>query len=414
MDERTEEIVIVNDKDYEQNAVPMKARKGFMSLFVVMLGFTFFSASMSVGARMGNGLSLNEFIAAIVIGGLILSLYTCSLSYVGSKTGFTIDLLARRAFGEKGSYLPSAMIALTQIGWFGVGVAMFTIPVSELLGVNHIMLAIVAGILMTSSAWWGYRALAIVSAISVPLISILGFISIGMALEGTGGMASIFSNSGGMSMTYAIGIVVGSFVSGGTATPNFVRYAKTPKTAVITTAIAFFLGNTLMFLFGAVGGAVTGADDIFYVMIAQGLLVPAVIVLGCNIWTTNDNALYSAGLGLSNITKNSKRHMTVLGGIIGTALSVWLYNNFVGWLSFLNCTLPPVGIIVVLDYFRHKELYKEGVVMPKSIRMGSVAGVIIGALVANFLPYGIASINAMVVATICYFISEVLENKEAK
>lgn len=26
-------------------------------------------------------------------------------------------------------------------------------------------------------------------------------------------------------------------------------------------------------------------------MIAQGLLIPAVIVLGLNIWTTNDNAL---------------------------------------------------------------------------------------------------------------------------
>lgn len=42
---------------------------------------------------------------------------------------------AKRAFGEKGSYLSSAMISFTQIGWFGVGVAMFAIPVSgELLG----------------------------------------------------------------------------------------------------------------------------------------------------------------------------------------------------------------------------------------------------------------------------------------
>lgn len=38
--------------------------------------------------------------------------------------------------------------------------------------------------------------------------------------------------------------------------------------------------------FGAVGGAFTGADDIFYVMIAQGLAIPALIVLGANIWTT--------------------------------------------------------------------------------------------------------------------------------
>ena len=35
-----------------------------------------------------------------------------------------------------------------------------------------------------------------------------------------------------------------------------------------------------MFCFGAIGGAFTGKDDIFYVMIAQGLAIPAIIVLG--------------------------------------------------------------------------------------------------------------------------------------
>ena len=70
-------------------------------------------------------------------------------------------------------------------------------------------------------------------------------------------------------------MVVGSFVSGGTATPNFSRFARSNKSSVITTVIAFFLGNTLMFAFGAVGGAFTGKEDIFYVLIAQGLAIPA-------------------------------------------------------------------------------------------------------------------------------------------
>ena len=93
------------------------------------------------------------------------------------------------------------------------------------------------------------------------------------------------------------------FISGGTATPNFIRFAKNSSIAVWTTVIAFFLGNTLMFCFGAVGGAYTGKDDIFYVMIAQGLAIPALIVLGANIWTTNNNALYTGGLAISNISK---------------------------------------------------------------------------------------------------------------
>ena len=57
---------------------------------------------------------------------------------------------------------------------------------------------------------------------------------------------------------------------------------------VVTTVIAFFLGNTLMFCFGGVAGAFTGTNDIFWVMIELGLGIWAFLVLGANIWTTND------------------------------------------------------------------------------------------------------------------------------
>jgi cytosine permease len=83
-------------------------------MFFIMLGFTFFSASMSVGAKLGNGLDLGGFIWSTVIGGIILGAYTGILAYVGSSTGLTLDLLARRSFGKYGSYLPSALISFTQ------------------------------------------------------------------------------------------------------------------------------------------------------------------------------------------------------------------------------------------------------------------------------------------------------------
>lgn len=60
--------------------------------------------------------------------------------------------------------------------------------------------------------------------------------------------------------------------------------------------VAFFIGNSLMFIFGAAGAAATGQADISDVMMAQGLLIPAIIVLGLNIWTTNENALYASAL----------------------------------------------------------------------------------------------------------------------
>jgi cytosine permease len=370
-----------------------------------MLGFTFFSASMSVGAKLGNGLDLGGFVWAVLIGGLILAAYTGALGYIGSESGLSFDLLARRSFGRFGSYLPSAMISLTQIGWFGVGVAMFAIPAAEVLHVNPILLVILGGVCMTASAYFGIKGMEIISYISVPLIAILGIYSMIAATRQGGGLNAIFAqNAGSLTLFSGVGLVIGSFVSGGTATPNFTRFSRTNKIAVITTVIAFFIGNTLMFAFGAVGGAFTEMDDIFYVMIAQGLTVPALIVLGANIWTTNDNALYTGGLGLANITGVRKRPMVIVSGIIGTVAAIWLYNNFIGWLNFLNATLPPIGAIIILDYFLNREKYRGEDQQKVSVNWGAVLGVVAGALVGNFVKWGIASVNAMAVACVCYLV----------
>ena len=400
------------DTDYSLEAVPMSARKGFGSMFVIMMGFTFFSASMSAGAKMANGMDLATFIWALLIGSLFLGIYTGLLAYIGGDTGLSFDLLAHRSFGKYGSYLPSAMIAITQIGWFGVGAAMFGYPVAEQFGVPLWILIVACGVCMTCSAYFGVKGLEIVSWISVPLIAVLGIYSMVTATVDGGGLVAIFDKStGSMTLLGGIAAVIGSFISGGSATPNFARFGKTNKSTVIATVIAFTIGNILMFCFGAVGGAFTGKDDIFYVMIAQGLAIPAIIVLGANIWTTNDNALYTGSLGLSNITKVRKRPMVIVSGIIGTVLAVWLYNNFIGWLNFLNATLPPVGMIIMMDFFMHRASYKAGSVVERNVNWGAIAGVVAGALVGNLtngtlipgFSWGIAAVNAMVIAGIIYY-----------
>lgn len=374
-------------------------------MFFIMLGFTFFSASMSVGAKMANGLNFSQFLTAVIVGGIILGAYTGVLGYIGSQTGLSLDLLARRSFGMLGSYLPSALISFTQVGWFGVGVAMFAIPAAELLGISPWILIIIAGALMTTSAYFGIRGLEIVSYVSVPLIATLGIYSMITATSQGGGLVAIFDKSvGGMSVATAVGMVIGSFVSGGTATPNFVRFAKNNWSAVTTTVIAFFLGNTLMFMFGAVGGAFTGQEDIFYVMIAQGLTVYALLVLGANIWTTNDNALYTSSLGISNITKIPRRPVVLIAGFIGTVTAIWLYNNFVGWLAFLNATLPPIGAIITLDFFMHRAKYDSPEGVDRQVNWFAILGVIVGALVGNYLQWGITAINAMIAAAIIYYV----------
>ena len=49
------------DNNFSQGPVPQSARKGVLALTFVMLGLTFFSASMWTGGTLGTGLSYHDF-----------------------------------------------------------------------------------------------------------------------------------------------------------------------------------------------------------------------------------------------------------------------------------------------------------------------------------------------------------------
>ena len=412
------------DFDFTTGKVAQSGRKSNLSMFMIMLGFTFFSASMWAGQKLAAGLDFQGFLLSLLLGGLILGAYTGALGFIGAESGLTLDMLARRSFGSKGSWLPSAMISFTQVGWFGVGLAMFAIPVAK--EVLHLdldgdmpakvyMLVAIAGILMTASAYFGIKGLTLISYIAVPAVAILGTVAMILAIKrGDVGLVEQFSRgTKDLSVIAGAGLVIGSFVSGGTATPNFTRFAKNARVGLWVTVIAFFLGNSLMFLFGAVSSIYAGGNDIFEVMLNLNLFYLAVLVLGLNIWTTNDNALYTGGLGLSNIFGFSKKTMVLISGLIGTVAAVWLYNNFCDWLNVLNCTLPPVGIILILSYFCNRKAYLEEKMPVINVNWFAIAGVVLGAVVANLVKWGIPSINGMTVAAVIFVIGDCIRKKQA-
>ena len=439
-------------KDYEQTVIPAGARRGFWSMFVIMMGFTFFSASMFTGGAMGIGLNLKNFIIALVIGNLFLGAYTGLLAYAASRTQLSIHLLSHYSFGTKGSYIPSSVLAITQIGWFGVGIAMFALPTTAAIapllspdswlaqGSNLLWVTVIlSGLLMTSSAYFGIKALHLVSAIAVPAIAVLGCYSAIQALffdhpeaiaNFTNGWAylKVHAPAAGesISMVTAISMAIGSFISGGTCTPDFARYAKTTKIGVSTTVLAFFIGNSIMIAFGAIGAMVWHTSDISEVLIKQGLLIAGVIVLGLNIWTTNDNALYTSGLGLANITKLPKRYLVLFNGALGTAAAIWLNNNFVGWLNILNTFIPPVGAIIITDYLicsKGKYPALEDMKF-RIVNWAAVTAWALGTIVAlisadkipgihvGWLSASLPAVNGMVVACLVYLLAKRLETKE--
>ncbi|MDE1549386.1 cytosine permease [Jeotgalibaca caeni] len=394
------------DHDYSLVAVPQEEKKGFWPMFSIMVGFSFFSASMWAGGTLGTGMTLPNFLLSVFLGNLILGIYTSALAYIGSGTGLSTHLLARYSFGEKGSYLVSLLLGGTQVGWYGVGIAMIAIPIHKITGVSLPLLIVLGGIIMTASAYFGIKTLAIMSYIAVPAITILGSLSVNSAVDSVGGWGAFMEiePTNQISVITALTMVVGSFISGGTTTPDFVRFSKSKKIGVSTTVMAFFLGNSLMFGFGAIGAMATGFADIADVMFSQGLVAPALIILGLNMWTTNDNAIYTAGLAFSSMTKIPKNKVIIVLGAISTVCSLFLYNNFQGFLTSLGTFLPPIGGILIADYLIHdkKTRYKNFENQTfETVNWFAILAMIIGTAVAIVTP-GIPPLNGVFATFVTY------------
>ena len=75
--------------DYPLSEVPLSARKGLLSTSAVLLGFTFFTATMWAGGTLGQAFSIGQLLWIIVIGNLLLGAYAAALAYIACKSGLT-------------------------------------------------------------------------------------------------------------------------------------------------------------------------------------------------------------------------------------------------------------------------------------------------------------------------------------
>ena len=405
--------------DHAQVPVPESERRSFFSIVMVMLGYTFFAASMWTGGALGTGLKLfPDLVVTILAGNLILGIYGGFLGYAASATNLSTHMLARYAFGVLGSKLPSFMLAITQIGWFGVGVAMLAYPLNTLMGLPVLPVIIISGLLMTLTVVVGFKAIEWLSWIAVPAIIALGVWSMVTAITDSGGIAALASVKPQSPISFAVGVSlgVGSFISGATLTPDFVRFAKDRTSGVCATIVGFTFGNSLMFFFGAFGAIAIGVADTTEVLAMQGLLGGGIALLALNIWTTNDNALYAASLGLANITGWKRKIVTLIGGAIGTVLADFLYNHFVDWLNFLSISLPPIGGIIIADFFVRRGRNIPPEEPPQTLRFSALIAWAAGIAISWISPeegiFCIAPLNATIAAGVAYLaVDRIVEKK---
>lgn len=356
MSSRPEEAAV--DPDYPIDPVPPSAWRGVVSISIVLLGFTFFTPTMLVGAQVGAAFSLRGFLLVMLLGSLLLGVYVAVLAVVGARTRLTTVMLCRYTLGTTGSKLASLLLGLTQVGWYGVGVATLGTLVAQAAGWGDTgarVVMLVGAVVMGATAYVGFRGLFWLSATSVPLMFVLAVWVTIRSLDEVGGWSGLAAVEPTSTMTIAVAItvIVGTFVSGGSQVANWTRFARSGRQAFFAALAAFLVGNGLMLFFGAVGAIAFGEADFVLVLYQLGLIVWGVLLLVGNIWTTNDNTAYAFSVAGAELTNWPSKRPFVVGGVaIGALLAVTgIYDNLITYLVWLGILIPPLGGVLIGDWW---------------------------------------------------------------
>jgi cytosine permease len=398
--------------DFPLSEVPAGARQGLFSTSILLFGFTFFTATMFAGGKIGMAFDFRTLLWAAVFGNLLLGLYAAVLGLIACRSGLNSVLMGRFCFGEVGSKLSDLLLGLTQVGWYAWGTATIAIVLVKLLGLPEsltIPLMVLFGFGFCITAFVGYRGLDLLSRVAVPAMCVLLVWSLWIATRDAGGWNALLAiqPKEQMSSNLAITLIFGTFVSGATQATNWTRFARDGRTAVLSSLVGFFFGNGLMIVAGAYGAIVYQQPDVVEVLVIQGLSIAAVVMLFLNLWTTQDNTIYNFAAAGCNLLRSEKRRtITLVGAGIGTLLAIaGMSDLLVPFLLLLGSIIPPIGGVIMADYFHgHRQRYPKlsETRLPKFNWVG-LAAYFVAALCACFSPW-VAPIVGIAVAALAYVV----------
>lgn len=348
-----------SSQDFEREPVPQYLRKSWLSISSVWIAVGIDLSAMLLGAQLGAGMELKQALLAVLVGSLFLGILGGFCAYIGAATGLSTAMVSNFAFGKIGAKIISFCIAVSLLGWFGVQAGFFAENAHSAfsmlfnIDVPIKVLAAIGGLLMMTTAIFGYQAIEKLSKFSVPLLVGLILFAIYLAISEVGMEAVTETIDTTFTFGTATSLVIGVFVLGTIISPDISRWAKSKKDAVLAAFFGFLIGNSFMLVMAIVLSKALDTSDLTIIFITLGLGLPAILVLTLAQWTTNTNNLYSSSLGIAVLFPNiSKKTLTIIAGLLATLLAVFgIFDRFVVYLSFITIFIPPVGGIYTAEYY---------------------------------------------------------------
>lgn len=337
------------------------------SMTMLIVGGIISVPLFTFGGEVGKLADYTTIIQALLISSIFLGVFGVTTGYIGIVTRLPTAMILQRTFGIRGSLAITIMLTLVSIGWFGIQLQIIVQSVAAILhkqlniSLDEHVGIVLAGLLISSTAIIGIKAMGKVAVIGVPLLLIATLIPLGMGLS-NGGLDTLFATRDiphSYSLGMLVSLIIGTEVFPVSINPDLSRFLKTNRDNRISMLLGFALAFPLLVALAAALGIIYNNADLVTTMLIAGIALPGLAVIILATWTNNDQNLYSSALSLSAIFPKMQRwHLACLAALAGTGLAVAdVLSHFILLLNFMGLALAPMAGVYVADFFLDRPRY---------------------------------------------------------
>lgn len=311
-----------------------------------------------LGSEMALAMGMKNAVIAFLVSTILLTVLCMVTTLIGTRTRLTTYLILRFPFGKHGAKLINFLLGIILLGWFAVGLELLSDAISSTLSmllskdVPMSIIIIVGSIFITSTTIYGIRTLEKLANIAVPILLLFLIYVVYIALGDNQLLAAASPTLPTMTLFQGISTLVGSSILVPVLMADFSRYVHNDKQSLLS-VLGISIGTPLVWIIAAVLAEKTGEVDIIMIMNKFKLVLPAFILIFVSTWVTSATNLYSVALTFSTLTeRGSYRKLTILSGILGTALALAGFANyFIDFLNVLAIFAPAIASIYIIDFF---------------------------------------------------------------
>lgn len=399
--------------------------RGWWFLALVQIGVAICVPLFALGGQLGQHMRFVDLVPALLAGTTLTALCCMLTGLVGVRARVPTALIVQRAFGSGGGKLVAAIFIVTLFGWFGVQTELLVRSVNALLQssagttVNPLVLTLLCGLIMSSTAIIGVKALGKVAYLAVPLLLLVIGVPTWLTLATRDLPALVTAPAAATPFSFgvAVSIVFGGHMVGTAVAPDLTRFLRSPRDVVVGCTVSLGIVLPTLIAVSSLLAVAYGTGDLVTLLVATSVGAPAMIVVILATWTSNDKNLYESALSLSTLLPRIERwKLTAIAGVVGTLIAAaGIFQHFIMMLIALGITIGPIAGVYVADFALRRAAYvSDAAPAEPTIRWSAVAAWVVGILVGmttlptDQLGFGlltlthVSALDALLAASLAY------------